>query len=208
MLSVMRTIRGVVVWTLAVLVPLMSVQAQGGVTAGAPEPRERRIKVGASTLIGVAMVGMERALQRPGRTFQWDILVSPWRSVDGYPFTFVVGTAERRAYARADATGGYAALHGGVGIFQLQRWDKRPSTIYHEGGNFMLGGSVGWVRRTRGGWVLDAYVGGGTVQSLYKAYDRVTGSRVDGAKLWNISGELLPYRTGLMVAIPLGPARE
>ena len=100
--------------------------------------------------------------------------------------------------------GAYAALHGGVGFFQLQRWDYRGTAVYHEGGNFMLGGSVGRVWALRGGWLVDAYAGLGTVQWLYKAYDRALGRRVDGAKLWNISGEILPYRSG----ITIGRARQ
>ena len=40
------------------------------------------------------------------------------------------------------------------------------------------------------------------MQSLYKGYDRITGRRYDGAELWNVSGELYPFRTGLMVGLP------
>ena len=66
----------------------------------------------------------------------------------------------------------------------------------------MIGGEV------KRGVLIDASIGGGSVQSLYKSYDRLTGNRVDGAKLWNISGELLPYRTRLTVGVPLGGRRE
>lgn len=185
--------------------PLCGVAAQA---AGRESARgdssswERRIKVGASTLVGIPSVGVERPLARAGRTFQWDLMVSPWVSVGGYPLEFVVGTAEWRAYRDGRTEGWYAALHAGAAAFRLQRWDYRDTTIYHEGASFIGGGTVGRVWRTRRGWLIDAYLGGGTTQSLYKSYDRLTGSRTDGARLWNISSELLPYRTGLSIGLP------
>ena len=163
---------------------------------------ERRIKLGASALLGIPSVGVERPLARAGRTFQWDLMISPWVSVGGYPLEFAVGTAEWRAYRDGRTVGWYAGLHAGVAAFRLQRWDYRDTTIYHEGASFVGGGTVGRVWRTRRGWIVDAYIGGGTVQSLYKSYDRLTGSRADAAKLWNISGELLPYRTGVSIGLP------
>lgn len=161
-----------------------------------------RIKVGATTLVGIAHVGVERALRREGRTFQWDVMVSPWRSVEDYPFTFAVGTAEWRFYRDARAVGWYAALNAGAAVFRLQRPDYRDTTLYQEGGSLLVGGSVGRVWQLRSEWTVDAYLGGGAVQSLYKGYDRATGRRYDGAKLWNISGELFPYRSGIVVGLP------
>lgn len=186
-------------------VPLLGVAGQSarpGSEGGDSTSAERRVKIGASTLIGIPSIGVERPLARAGRTFQWDLLVSPWVSVGGFPLEFVVGTAEWRAYRDGRTDGWYAALHAGVAAFRLQRWDYRDTTIYHEGASFIGGGTFGRVWRTRRGWIVDAYIGGGTVQSLYKSYDRLTGSRADAAKLWNISGELLPYRTGLSIGLP------
>ncbi|MFN0099418.1 MAG: DUF3575 domain-containing protein [Gemmatimonadaceae bacterium] len=161
-----------------------------------------RIKIGATTLVGIAHVGVERALRRDGRTFQWDAIVSPWQSVEDYPFTFAVGTAEWRFYRDARSVGWYAALNAGAAVFRLQRPDYRDTTLYQEGASLLVGGSVGRVWQLRSGWTIDAYVGGGSVQSLYKGYDRATGRRYDGAKLWNVSGELLPYRVGLLAGLP------
>ena len=196
--------RSIAIFALAT-VPLCRVAGQSarpGSEGGDSTSAERRIKIGASTLIGIPSIGVERPLARAGRTFQWDLLVSPWVSVGGFPLEFVVGTAEWRAYRDGRTDGWYAALHAGVAAFRLQRWDYRDSTIYHEGASFLGGGTFGRVWRTRRGWIVDAYIGGGTVQSLYKSYDRLTGSRADAAKLWNISGELLPYRTGLSIGLP------
>lgn len=161
-----------------------------------------RIKIGATTLAGIAHVGVERALRSEGRTFQWDVMVSPWRSVEDYPFTFAVGTAEWRFYRDAHAVGWYAALNTGAAVFRLQRLDYRDTTLYQEGATLLVGGSVGRVWQLRSGWTIDAYVGGGTLQSLYKGYDRATGRRYDGATLWNVSGELYPYRLGVLTGLP------
>ncbi len=163
-----------------------------------------RVKVGASALLGIPLLGIERPLRRPGRSFQWDVLVSPWRSVDGYPFEFVVGTAEWRAYRRETRDGWYAAWHLGAGLFRLRKPEYADTTLYQEGGSLLGGASVGHVWQVRPGWTVDAYLGGGTIQSLYKGYDRLTGRRYDGARLWNVSGEWLPYRVGVAIGIPRG----
>ena len=201
----MLTIRRALVLCTLVVLPLSALASQSvGRRFAGPDsaPVTRRIKIGASTLLGIPSVGVERPLARAGRTFQWDLLVSPWVSVGDYPLEFAIGTAEWRAYRGGRTEGWYAALHAGVAAFRLQRWDYRDTTIYHEGASFLGGGTVGRVWRTRRGWLIDVYMGGGTTQSLYKSYDRLTGSRADGAKLWNISAEFLPYRTGLSIGLP------
>ncbi|MCC7003579.1 MAG: DUF3575 domain-containing protein [Gemmatimonadaceae bacterium] len=173
-----------------------------GVLAAQGADAGSRIKIGATSLVGIVHVGVERPLRRDGRTFQWDVMVSPWRSVEDYPFTFAVGAAEWRFYREARAEGWYAALNAGAAVFRIQRPDYRDTTLYQEGASLLVGGSVGRVWQLRGGWTLDAFVGGGSVQSLYKGYDRATGRRYDGAKLWNVSGELFPYRSGILVGLP------
>ncbi len=173
-----------------------------GATEGQSVEGGSRVKIGATTLAGIPSVGFERDRARAGRTFQWDVMLSPWRSIDHAPFTFIIGTAEWRYYRRAQAEGWYSALHVGGTVFRMQRPAYRDSTLFQEGAGFMLGGSVGHVWRTPKGWTVDAFLGGGTVQSLYKGYDRATGRRYDGARLWNISGEILPYRTGIAVGLP------
>ena len=201
----MLSIRRSIVIGALTAVPLCGVAAQGAGRATEQADStfaDHRLKIGASTLLGIPSLGVERPLARAGRTFQWDLMVSPWASVGGYPLEFVVGTAEWRAYRGGRTEGWYAALHAGVAAFRLQRWDYRDTTIYHEGASFLGGGSVGRLWRTRRGWIIDAYMGGGTTQSLYKSYDRLTGSRADAAKLWNISSEFLPYRTGLSIGLP------
>jgi Protein of unknown function (DUF3575) len=160
------------------------------------------LKVGASSLLGIPMLGMERPLRTAKRSFQWDVVLSPWRSVEGYPLEFLVGIAEWRFHRKETRDGLYAAMHVGAAAFRLRRPDYRDTTLYQEGAGVLAGASVGRVWRSRSGRTVEVYLGVGTVQSLYKGYDRATGRRYDGARLWNVSGEWLPYRTGLSVGLP------
>lgn len=187
------------VWCLSVWVSTAGAQGvEAATTARAPS----LLKVGASSLLGIPMLGVERPLLRAGRSFQWDVMLSPWRSVDGYPLEFLVGIAEWRFHRRPTQDGLYWAVHLGAAAFRLRRPDYRDTTLYQEGAGVLAGASVGHVWRSRSGRTVEAYIGVGTVQSLYKGYDRATGRRYDGATLWNVSGEWLPYRTGVSVGFP------
>jgi hypothetical protein len=48
-------------------------------------------------------------------------------------------------------------------------------------------------------WNLELYATAGTSQDYYKGFDRTNGRRYDSATGYNKSGEVLPYRGGLMV---------
>jgi hypothetical protein len=67
----------------------------------------------------------------------------------------------------------------------------------------MAGVSIGYVYFVSKKVALEAFLGGGTVQSIYKGYDINTGERYDGAEKFNKSGEWLPYRGGLNVILKL-----
>lgn len=194
-----RTATGIVGCVLAAASTLAPRRAATQSSARGAAPSPTTVKGGVSTLLGIPHVGRERPLRAPGRSFQWDVMLSPWRSVEGYPFQFLVGAAEWRWYRRPDRSGWYAAVHAGAVAFRLRRPDYRDTTLYQEGAGVLGGATVGYQLRRPGGWALDLYAGGGTVQSLYKGYDRLTGSRYDGAKLWNVSGEFYPYRVGAML---------
>ena len=81
----MLSIRRSIVIGALTAVPLCGVAAQGAGRATEQADStfaERRIKIGASTLLGIPSFGVERPLARAGRTFQWDLTVSPWVSVE------------------------------------------------------------------------------------------------------------------------------
>jgi hypothetical protein len=194
-----RTIMAALVGASALGAP--SLRAQGAATPPSTDP-SNLLKIGASSLLGIPMLGVERPLNDPKRSVQWDVMLSPWRSVQGYPLEFLVGIAEWRFHRRETRDGLYVAVHLGAAAFRLRRPDYRDTTLYQEGAGVLAGASMGRVWRSRSGRTVEVYLGVGTVQSLYKGYDRATGRRYDGARLWNVSGEWLPYRTGLSVGLP------
>ena len=61
----------------------------------------------------------------------------------------------------------------------------------------MAGISIGYVYDVTEKFALEAFVGGGTIQSFYKGYNSITGVRYDVAQKFNKSGEWLPYRGGV-----------
>lgn len=156
----------------------------------------------ATTLVGVPGIAYERTLSERV-SFQFDATVSPWRSVSGVPAQFAILIPEWRFHPRGVARGIYFGAHAGASVFRLQKWDHRNSDEYQEGAGLLFGATVGYQWRVRRNLIIDAFVGGGTAQSLYKGYSRSTGERYDGAVGWNKSGEWLPYRGGVMLAFPL-----
>ncbi len=50
---------------------------------------------------------------------------------------------------------------------------------------------------------LDIYATIGSSQGFYKGYDRSTGKRYDSAEKFNKSGEIIPYRGGIMISYKL-----
>lgn len=157
------------------------------------------VKVSPFTPVGLLGVGVER-VTGARRSVQTDLTGSLWRSMGATPTQFVLLTHEWRRYRRAPGEGPYLALGVGVHGFRVRKWDHRGTDRFQEGFGAHGGGSVGYQRPIGARWTLDAYVGGGTMQSLYKGYEASTGRRYDGARGWNRSGELAPYRVGVMLA--------
>lgn len=154
---------------------------------------------GVTALLGVPSVGYERVTGER-TSFQFDVTVSPWRSVGGAPLLFMMLVPEWRYHRKPGHTGLYVGAHLGATVFKVQKWNYRNTEFYQEGFGFILGGTVGYKKPLGDRWMLDTFFGGGTAQSLYKGYSMVTGERYDGAKLWNVSGEWVPYRGGVMIA--------
>ena len=61
----------------------------------------------------------------------------------------------------------------------------------------MAGISIGYVYALTEKFALEAFVGGGTIQSFYKGYDSTTGVRYEDADKFNKSVEWTPYRGGV-----------
>lgn len=167
---------------------------------GPPALAQPRLKVnGITALVLVPQVGLEWA-RDPRTSVQVDVTASFWRSVDGAPMQFVMLVPEWRRHLRALGSGPYFGLHVGATAFKLQKWNYRGTDKYQEGFGLLAGATIGYERTLASGWVLDAFLGGGTVQTKYKGYLLSTGERYDGEPGFNESGEWLPYRGGVMLS--------
>lgn len=154
----------------------------------------------ASALIGVVEVAHERPAG-DRTTLHLAASGAYWQSFDGAPLQFLMLLAELRRHADLRVLGWrpYAGLHAGATLFRLQKWEYWDTSLYQEGVGVIAGATFGFERPIGAGWVLDAYVGGGTHQSLYRGFDLTTGERYDKPEGLNKSGEWLPYRLGLML---------
>ena len=156
----------------------------------------------ATTLLGFPSLGYERTLNSH-LTFHIDAIGSVFNSYNNMPLRFLIITPELRYYPHKDQKGIYVGGHIGGSTFKLQKYGYENTPNYQVGYNYMAGVSIGYVYFVSEKIALEAFLGGGTVQSIYKGYDINTGERYDGAEKFNKSGEWLPYRGGLNVILKL-----
>ena len=158
---------------------------------------QQRVNVNAATtLLGFPSVGYEKAL---GKRFSFhiDAIGSTFNRYHNMPLKFLIITPEIRYYSKPELTGFYVGGHIGGSTFNLQKYNYAYSNKYQKGYNYMAGISIGYVYAVTEKFALEAFLGGGTVQSFYKGYDSTTGLRYEDPDKFNKSGEWLPYRGGV-----------
>jgi hypothetical protein len=150
----------------------------------------------ATTLLGFPSVGYEKGL---GKRFSFhiDAIGSTFNRYHNMPLKFLIITPEIRYYSKPELTGFFVGGHIGGSTFHLQKYNYANSNLYQKGYNYMAGISIGYVYAVTEKFALEAFVGGGTIQSFYKGYDSTTGVRYEDADKFNKSGEWLPYRGGV-----------
>jgi hypothetical protein len=164
---------------------------------------QNRLSVNAATtLLGFPSLGYEKPLN-PHFSFHLDAIGSPLNSYNDMPLRFLIITPEVRYYPSKDHRGFYAGAHIGGSTFKLQKYGYEDTTYYQKGYNYMMGASFGYVYFVSEKIALEAFIGGGSIQSFYKGYDTTTGERYDGAEKFNKSGEWLPYRGGISIIFQL-----
>jgi hypothetical protein len=136
-------------------------------------------------------------------TFQADVLMSLWKSVNDKPLQIIMITPEIRYHFKESLEGFYTGAHIGVGAFKVQKWNYSDTDEYQEGINYYIGITVGYKQKLSEKVMLDFFLGAGSIQSFYKGYITETGERYDGAQGYNKSGEFLPYRGGIMICYKL-----
>jgi opacity protein-like surface antigen len=175
---------------LILIVLLISVQSQS----------QTYVKVNAlTTLLAVPNVGIETSIGKK-TTFQFDILASPWKSINGKPTQFYIFTPEYRYHFKEKYNGFYAGAHIGATLFNFQKWNYLNTDRYEKGLGYFIGATIGYQIKVNDKFMLDCFLGGGSHQGFYKGYLLSTGERYDGAKDYNKSGEWIPYRGGIMVS--------
>jgi hypothetical protein len=164
---------------------------------------QNRVNINAATtLLGFPSLGYETPVNKHF-TFHIDAIGSPFNSYNDMPLRFLIITPEVRYYPSKDHRGFYAGVHIGGSAFKLQKYGYENSNLYQKGYNYMMGASFGYVYFITNMIALEAFLGGGSIQSFYKGYDTTTGERYDGAEKFNKSGEWLPYRGGISIIFQL-----
>lgn len=157
-------------------------------------------------------------------SIQPEIFISPWKSfMDKHAQLYLAGI-DGRYYFNQTFKKFYIGLNISAGYFNIQKWNYWNDNIfvhtngeateyinrnlYQEGFTFIVGvvGGYQFVINDRLG--LDLFLGIGNMQSFYKGYDKVSGERYDSledrkGRVWDRSGEWLPYKGGLMLTYKL-----
>ncbi|MFV8376101.1 DUF3575 domain-containing protein [Flavobacterium sp. LB1P71] len=161
------------------------------------------LKVNAfTTLLSIPNVGIETSIGKKS-TFQFDILASPWKSINGKPREFYTFTPEYRYHFKEKYNGFYVGAHIGASIFNFQKWNYLNTDNYEKGVGYFIGSTLGYQVKIKDKFMLDCYLGSGWHQGFYKGYSISTGERYESAKKYNKSGEWFPYRGGVMVSYKL-----
>ena len=181
----------------------------------------KKIYVKANALflpIGILNAGVEYQLKQK-ITVQADVFISPWKSfAEKYLQVYMIGF-EARYYFKEAFKHWYVGANISGARFIMQKYNYwsdglyqytpespiyKASDLYQNGYAIMIGGTVGYQFQLSDRWNMDLYFGGGTAQSFYKGYHKKLGIRYDDdGRKWNKSGELVPYRGGVMISYKL-----
>lgn len=166
--------------------------------------------------IGILNSGLEYQLNHK-YTLQGDIFISPWKSFFGHEFQYYSVSLEGRYYFDEAYKRWYIGANISAASFILQKWNYWgegihinennevfvKSNLYQKGFSLMVGITAGYQFKLSERWNIDIYTTIGSSQGFYKGYDRKTGRRYDTANGYNKSGEILPYRGGVMISYKL-----
>ena len=165
------------------------------------------VKANITTVLGYPQIGLETTLGKK-TTFQIDALTSLWKSFNGGPQQILMVVPEFRYYPKKALEGFYFGVHVGGSKYKFQKWNYINTDYYQQGYSLLYGVTVGYQVKLSERFSLDAFLGGGFQQGYYKGYLLSSGERYDIATKYNKSGEVIPYRGGLMVVYKLGSKNE
>lgn len=183
------------------------------------ENSDRQIYVKANALfLPIGMLNAAAEFQVGERTtLQPEIFVSPWKSYFGkYAQLYTLGF-DVRHYFNDAFKHFYVGTNFSAARYKMQKWNYwsddpyqyKPtsptyitSELYQDGYTFFLGAVAGYQWQLNSKWNIDLFLGGGTAQSFYKGFHKKLGVRydTDPDRVYNRSGELVPYRGGMMIS--------
>lgn len=167
--------------------------------------------------IGIVNVALEHQISKK-YTVQADVFISPWKSFAGHKLQNYSIGVEGRYYFNEAFKHWYIGANITGSAFNLQKWNywndnisesedglttHINSNLYQKGYSIALGVTGGYQFQLSERWNMDIYATVGTSQGFYKGYDRSTGERYDAADKYNKSGEIIPYRGGIMISYKL-----
>ncbi|MGG7551224.1 DUF3575 domain-containing protein [Chryseobacterium arthrosphaerae] len=165
--------------------------------------------------IGILNAGIEKQIS-PKYTLQGDVFISPWKSFAGHRLQMYSLSLEGRYYFKEAFKHWYVGANIGVSAYNLQKWNYWSGTfvtdsgevlnsanLYQKGYSVMIGVTGGYQFQLSDRLNLDIYATIGSSQGFYKGYDQSTGKRYDSAEKFNKSGEIIPYRGGIMISYKL-----
>jgi hypothetical protein len=156
---------------------------------------------GATALLLIPNVGIETSIGKK-TTYQFDVLASFWKKVNGVPYEFYTFTNEFRYHFHEKYNGLYVGANAGFDIYNIQKWNYSNIGIYQVGSGYTIGATLGYHKKLNDKFLLDFFVGGGFHQGFYHSYYIATDDRYEGDKAvkQNKSGEFIPYRGGVMIS--------
>ncbi|WP_283422534.1 DUF3575 domain-containing protein [Chryseobacterium profundimaris] len=202
------------------LATFLAIFILGNLNAQEQNNNEKSIYVKGNALfipIGIVNLALEHQLSKKF-TVQGDVLISPWKSFAGHELQYYSVSAEGRYYFNEAFKHWYAGINIAASSFVLQKWDYWSdgpyynnfgevfvtSNLYQKGYSVIFGVTLGYQFKVSERWNIDLYGTLGTSQDFYKGYDRTTGERYDRKdNNFNRSGEILPYRGGIMISYKL-----
>jgi hypothetical protein len=157
-----------------------------------------------SALILVPNIGIETSIGKKS-TYQFDIVSSFWKKINGAPYEFYTFTNEYRYHFHEKYNGFYVGANAGFDAFKIQKWNYVDIGVYQVGVGYTIGATVGYQKKLSKNFILDFFIGGGSHQGFYHSYYIDTNERfeLDKAVKQNKSGEWIPYRGGVMISYRL-----
>ncbi|MEA1847357.1 DUF3575 domain-containing protein [Chryseobacterium sp. MHB01] len=167
--------------------------------------------------LGIVNLALEHQLSKK-ITVQGDVLISPWKYFAGHELQYYSVSAEGRYYFNEAFRHFYLGANIAASSFVLQKWNYWSdgpyyndfgevfvtSNLYQKGYSLIFGITGGYQFKVSDRWNIDVYAAIGSSQDFYKGYDRTTGERYDRKdNKFNRSGEILPYRGGVMISYQL-----